>query len=132
MELTVTALLSRATGRVSLDQIEFVLGWILGLSRSQLTRKQTLVFFILLAIPTFVTRLAGRLSGISSLDSLADEIGSQLAIFQEEKGQLVRDNGVHGRTSQRTAQLVLGLAFKLEVFFWDQDGQDSSQTLTIV
>ena len=132
LELTVTALLGRSTGRVSLDQIEFVLGWILGLGRSQLTRQQALIFFIFLAVSAFVTRLAGCFPSVSGLDSLADKVRSQLTIFQEEESQLVRNDRVHGWTSQRAAQLVLGLAFKLQVRLRDQDGQDSSQTFAVV
>ena len=121
LELTVTTLLGRTDGRVPLDQIEFILCRVFRLSWSQFSRQQALVFLVFLAISALITRLTSCFTSITSLDSLADEIGSKFSIFHKEEGQLISHNAIHNRTSKWTPQFVLSLAFKLKVFFRNQD-----------
>ncbi|MNC25498.1 hypothetical protein D3C75_735870 [compost metagenome] len=69
----------------------------------------------------FLPGLAGCFTGLGGLDRLLQEGLADLRILLQENPQLLRHDGVHRAPGRCAAQLVLGLADKLNLAHFDID-----------
>src|SRR5688572_6600546 len=126
--LPVASLLRGSSGGFTFDDVELAVGGITLLAIGELSRKAAAVERTL--APYQVPGLAGRLTGTSRIDSLADDALCNRGVLLEELSETIVDDRFDNAFDLGIPEL--GLRLPLELRSWNLDADDAGQTLADV